>query len=93
MKTVVMLLSLLTILSACNQKRVSKIDEVRRVEVVAKYVECVSPEKPNFQPLLEDQHIGSKENVSRTMHNAVESQAYTEGLEAENNCYRSQAGK
>lgn len=88
-----MLLCLLTILSACNQKHVSKIDEVHRVEVVAKYVECVAPEKPDLQPLLEDQHIGSKENVSRAMHNAVESKAYTERLEAETNCYRSQTGK
>lgn len=79
--------------SACVQKRPSKIDEVRRVEVVAKYTHCPQAEKPELKPLHAEKHIGAKENVEVLMFNAVEQNAYDERLEAENQCYRAQAEK
>ncbi len=78
-------------LSACNQKRTSKIDEVRRVEVVAKYENCPAPESPELKPLLEGLHLGSKENVNRIMENTVENQAYIQGLKSTIECYEFQS--
>ncbi len=87
-----MLLSLLTILLACTHKRVNKIDEVRRVEVVTKYEKCPAPEEPELKPLLEELHIGSKENINRIMENTVENKAYIKGLKSTIECYEFQAG-
>ncbi len=78
-------------LSACAPKQRSKIDEVRRIEVVMGYEECPQATKPELLPYIATEHLGSKSNVEITIHNDLEQTAYEERLEAENHCYRRQA--
>ncbi len=88
-----MLLSLLTILSACNQKRVSKIDEVREVVFVSSYEKCPRPADPILKPVLEEIHLGSRENVDRMMFNIVVLKGALKAMNSTVNCYEKQAEK
>ncbi len=80
-------------LLGCSQKKPGKIDEVREVVIIAGYEECPRPAKPELKPLLEEMHLGSRENVDRMMHNIVELQGALKGMKATVWCYEIQADK
>lgn len=88
-----MLLSLLTTLSACVHQNSPEFQEVREVEVTSTYEKCPAPDSPELKPILEEQHIGSRDNVNRVISNTVENQAYINGLKATIECYEAQASK
>ncbi len=80
-------------LSACAQSRASKIDEVREVVIVAGYEQCPRPAKPELKPLLEEMHLGSRENVDRMMQNIVELLGALKAMNSTIHCYEIQTGR